>query len=292
MASNLSIGAEVYTADGERLGKVKEVEGNAFKVDAPMAPDYWLSMESVRGAEGDAVRTSFTKDQLNEYRVSGMEHGTTGDTRDTDEGRTRTGREVDEVGRREERITDAGTVTAGATAMREGSRATGEVEGETLELREERLRVETEQERAGEVRLGTRVVEREETVNVPLREERVVIERRPGSGEVVDDDIDARRDETIEVDVMRERAVVDKEAVVTEEVDVRKETVQHDERVSETLRREELVVEGDQGVTVQGGQRTGLRDQDVTEGDNAVERTADRVGDAAQRGVDRLRGRG
>lgn len=114
-----------------------------------------------------------------------------------------------------------------------------------LRLREERLRVFTEREQAGAVRLGKRVVERKETVNVPLREERVIIERRAGSGEVVDDDIDTGRDRTVSVEVMRERAVVDKEAVVSEEVGVRKESVQHDERVTGTLRREELVVEGD-----------------------------------------------
>lgn len=115
-----------------------------------------------------------------------------------------------------------------------------------LQLREERLRVEKVQEEAGEVRLGKRVVEREETVNVPLREERVIIERRAGSGEVSDRPI--TDGETIEVDLMRERVNVEKEAVVAEEVSVRKDVTERQERVSETVRREELVVEGDEGM--------------------------------------------
>lgn len=143
-------------------------------------------------------------------------------------------------------------VAAGQPAARAARREAQSEQPGRLQLREERLRVEKVQEEAGEVRLGTRVVEREETVTVPLREERVVIERRAGSGEVVSDDLDARRGETIEVDVMRERVNVEKEAVVAEEVDVRKEVTERQERVSETVRREELVVEGDAGLLSRG----------------------------------------
>jgi uncharacterized protein (TIGR02271 family) len=101
------------------------------------------------------------------------------------------------------------------------------------------------QEQAGEVTLGTRVVEHEESVTVPLREERVVIERRAGSGQPVGGVI-TDSDQTIEVDLMRERAVAQKDAVVSEEVHVRKEVTERQERVSDTVRREELVVDGNQ----------------------------------------------
>ena len=127
--------------------------------------------------------------------------------------------------------------------------------GYRLQLREERLRVATERERAGEVQLGKRVVERTETAEVPLREERVVIERRPGSGEVVGGEI-IGEDESVAVDVTRERPVVEKEVVVAEEVDVRTETVQRTERVEATLRREELAVEEQGDVNVTGETRT------------------------------------
>ena len=39
---DITIGAPVCTRDGEELGTVREVRGTAFKVAAPMQPDYWL----------------------------------------------------------------------------------------------------------------------------------------------------------------------------------------------------------------------------------------------------------
>lgn len=124
-------------------------------------------------------------------------------------------------------------------------------EDHTLELREERLRVEKEREQAGEVRLGKRVTEQTEQVEVPLREERVVIERHPGTGRAVDGEI-GDTDREIDVPVMKERATVEKETVVTEEVGVRKEATERTEPVRETLRREELVVDGDGDLKTEG----------------------------------------
>jgi rRNA processing protein Gar1 len=51
-----TIGALVYSADGDELGKVKEVAGSAFKVDAAMEPDYWLSSEYISSATESEVR--------------------------------------------------------------------------------------------------------------------------------------------------------------------------------------------------------------------------------------------
>ena len=129
-----------------------------------------------------------------------------------------------------------------------------------IQLREERLSVQKEQEEAGEVRLGKRVVEHEETLNVPVREERVVIERTPVQGEARTGEITGTN-ETIDVPVMRERVAVEKEAVVTEEVNVRKEATERQERVQGTVRKEELVVEeqGDVDVAGDAGRTTEQR---------------------------------
>jgi uncharacterized protein (TIGR02271 family) len=123
-----------------------------------------------------------------------------------------------------------------------------------LQLLEERLHAVAQREQAGTVRLGKRITERQETVEVPLREERVVIERQPGSGEVIDEAI-TETSETIEVPVMKERAVVEKETVVRETVAARTETTERTERVQDTVRREELDVEGDGEVVTEGENR-------------------------------------
>ena len=55
MEYGIRTGLDVFTRDGTRLGEVKELRGEYFKVDAPMAPDYWLSLDCIRGG-GAAVR--------------------------------------------------------------------------------------------------------------------------------------------------------------------------------------------------------------------------------------------
>src|SRR5699024_1810077 len=54
-----------------------------------------------------------------------------------------------------------------------------ETEGErTVELREERLKVDKEEAKAGEVRVSKHVDEVETSVDVPVKEEEVYVERR------------------------------------------------------------------------------------------------------------------
>jgi uncharacterized protein (TIGR02271 family) len=112
-----------------------------------------------------------------------------------------------------------------------------------LQLREERLRVDTEETQAGVVRARTRVTERIETVNMPIREERLVIEVVPGTGRVRIGDRELQEGETIEVPLREERVVVGKEVVVHEDVVIRTESIERTESVQATLRREELSVE-------------------------------------------------
>jgi hypothetical protein len=68
------VGAEVYTADGDKLGTVKEVAGTCFKVDARMQPDYWLARDCVASSAGNDVRLTFDKDRLDAAKVEGPEH--------------------------------------------------------------------------------------------------------------------------------------------------------------------------------------------------------------------------
>jgi hypothetical protein len=62
-------GADVYTADGDKLGKVKEVSGDCFKVDASMRPDYWLARDCITSAAGNDVQLGFNKNQLGDVKL-------------------------------------------------------------------------------------------------------------------------------------------------------------------------------------------------------------------------------
>lgn len=68
---SVPIGSDVYTSDGDKLGKIKEVRDTYFKVDSSMKPDYWLSTDCILGGSGaaDRVTVTFVKDRLNDHKV-------------------------------------------------------------------------------------------------------------------------------------------------------------------------------------------------------------------------------
>lgn len=69
-----AIGAHVLTADGDELGKVKEISGTCFKVDARMQPDYCLATDCIASGTGSDVKLTFTKDKLGDAKQDGPEH--------------------------------------------------------------------------------------------------------------------------------------------------------------------------------------------------------------------------
>ena len=68
-AYDLMVGTPVCTLDGDEIGKVKEVQGRYFKVDAQMQPDYWLRSDCVTSASGGRVTLGVDKDHLGDYKV-------------------------------------------------------------------------------------------------------------------------------------------------------------------------------------------------------------------------------
>jgi hypothetical protein len=70
-AITLTLGAAVFTTDNDKLGTVKEIRSDAFKVDASMQPDYWLSLAAVASAGVDRVLLTFSKDRLGEMKLDG-----------------------------------------------------------------------------------------------------------------------------------------------------------------------------------------------------------------------------
>jgi uncharacterized protein (TIGR02271 family) len=123
---------------------------------------------------------------------------------------------------------------------------------ERLQLRGELLRTFKERIAKGEVRLRKEVVSENRTVEVPVTREEVVIERvsadevSPVSGNVGE----IGKDQEIRIPVTEERVRVEKEPVVTGEVRVGKRAVQETQKVSDTVRREELKVEKEGDVNV------------------------------------------
>jgi len=122
---------------------------------------------------------------------------------------------------------------------------------EAIQLREEELRARKQTVEAGEVRIGKEVVEERRTIDVPVSREEVTVERRPVDRRPSDTPI-GQDDETIRMPIREDRVEVEKVPVVTEEISIGKQTVQETRQVSGTVRREEARIEGEGDVEVEG----------------------------------------
>jgi hypothetical protein len=63
------VGAEVVTADGQALGRVKAVEPTAFQVDAPRQLDYWLEATLVKAVSAERLELAFNHSDLGGYKM-------------------------------------------------------------------------------------------------------------------------------------------------------------------------------------------------------------------------------
>lgn len=139
---------------------------------------------------------------------------------------------------------------ATAAASTGAARAEG---GQTMKLHEEKLHPNKQNVKAGEVRVHKEVTTENQTFNVPLTREEVVIERVPASGR--GGKIDAVREgEEIRIPVMEEKVNLEKETVLKEEVHVGKRKLQESEQVSGEVRKETVKVDqtGDANVRTKG----------------------------------------
>jgi uncharacterized protein (TIGR02271 family) len=111
----------------------------------------------------------------------------------------------------------------------------------SMQLREEQLQAEKQRVQAGEVRLHKDVVEEQQNIDVPVTHEEVYVERRAVDPRTSDAPIG--QDESIRVPVSEEQVNVTKNTVTTGEVEIGKRAVTENQRVSDTVRREEARVE-------------------------------------------------
>jgi len=75
------IGAPVVARDGKDLGKLKEIQGDAMHIDAPMAFDYWLPVEVIQSAEPDHIVLRLAADDISDYKLDPPEENQREDVR-------------------------------------------------------------------------------------------------------------------------------------------------------------------------------------------------------------------
>ncbi|PLZ93186.1 DUF2382 domain-containing protein [Fischerella thermalis] len=122
---------------------------------------------------------------------------------------------------------------------------TNEQNHQTLRLYEERLIANKRRQKVGEVTVGKHVETEIARVAVPVEKERVVVERvtpNDAGRPVAPGEATFGQGEVTHMDIYEETPEICKEAVVREEVRVRKEVDQDTVETQDTVRREELDV--------------------------------------------------
>jgi uncharacterized protein (TIGR02271 family) len=240
-------GMDVYDADDQKLGKVSEQADGYLRVPTGflgLGTEHHIPLSAIRDVKGQEIYLSVPKDRL------GKLTSTSAETDGEYDGTTV-----------EERTTTTTTTMAHDSSMGEAAvQPRGRVDGgeQTLQLREEELSTRKQSVETGQVSVGKQVVSEQRTIDVPVTREEVTIERHAVDRRPSEQAID-ERGETISIPVHEEQVAAQKRAVVYEEVEVGKRAVQETQHVSETVRREEAVIDKDGRVEIQGD-KTASRD--------------------------------
>jgi uncharacterized protein (TIGR02271 family) len=132
----------------------------------------------------------------------------------------------------------------GSDAIRSGASARDTTEGtQRIPVVEEELHVGKRTVERGGARIYTRTTEKpvEETVN--LREQRIIVERRPVNRTATAADLAPDQERVLEVRTIAEEPVIAKTARVVEEVEIGRETTEHQETIRDRVRRTDVEVE-------------------------------------------------
>jgi len=227
-------GMDVIGSDGESIGSIDHFEGDDMVIKGGLfSGSHNIPVTAVAQADGNSAYLNVTRDAA----MSGQWMTDTGMVEDTT---TETSQVWDQP------VTDT-VQTTQQTVQQSDVVQDNDI---VVELAEEELSARTRQVERGEVRIQKNVVAEEQTLEVPVTEERVSVSRR-----VVDRDLapgeTAFEGGTIEVPVHGEEVEIQKTAHVAEEVEISKEAVQEVERVTDTVRHEEVQID-DTGTTTGG----------------------------------------
>lgn len=126
-----------------------------------------------------------------------------------------------------------------------GTKETNNRDRQTIALYEERLIASKERHKAGAVSARKRVDSETSSVSVPIKKERIEIERNssPKAREVDPETTDFQETEVARIDVYEESVDIEKKAFVREEVSLEKAVERDKVEAEEAVRREELEID-------------------------------------------------
>jgi len=260
-------GMVVRSIDGEKLGKVFAVGDGEFHIEKGLffPKDYlvrYSEISDIRAGEiilnhGKEALSTLSRDD-NRYATTaglgggaGVGPGAVGmpaERSATGYSSTTTGlgmgADTRGLGDRDTSLSGSGLGTDTRMGLGSERTVTGRTEDIAIPVHKEELDVIKREKQAGEVRVKKDVIEEEKVVDVPVRRERVRVERRD-----VSPDRPAMnasfQEETVVVPLRAEEVEVQKRAVVDEEVVIHKDSVEEERRVAESVRREDVSIRTD-----------------------------------------------
>jgi len=236
-------GDEVYSVDGEKIGKIAGVRGNMLTVEKGwlFPTEYYIPVSAVaRYDENSGVYLSVSKDQALNSGWDSYDEGTMGSTGAT-EGNARN---ISAMGGDESTARDFRT--SGQTTG-SGARDLQTDDTIVVPVHEQELIATRSAREAGRVTVRKRVETEQQSLDVPITEEYVEINRRTVDRDAVTG-AETFHDEVIDVPLRSETVNVGTRDRVVEEIEVGKKTTQRTERVTGEVQKEvvDIVEDTDQ----------------------------------------------
>lgn len=214
---HLAEGPPVYDVNGAKVGTISEqgVQGDNLVLQKGLIfpHDYYVPLRTVSHSDADGIYLNVTKDDV---------------TNQTFDNATATN-------------------ALGATSGYDDTAISSQASDRDMRVPvlEEQLNIGKQQTEAGRARIQKDVVEEQQTTDVPVTHEELRVEHVPVQGGDRDIGPDAFTERDIDVPLRGEQVVVNKEARVTEEVQLHKQQVTENQQVSDTVRKERVRIEGE-----------------------------------------------
>ncbi len=246
MASTTQIqpGWDVYGSDGDKIGDVAEIGPDYLLVTKGLifVKDLYIPTSAVANVEESRVQLNVPKDQIDSM---GWDQPPSGTWTSEAEGLPSSGGTSEQYAESDEAMATQ-TVGGGYDSYESRDASAGTVtdtDSTRVQRVEEELQAQKTAAETGEVVIGKEIIEEQQTLEVPVMREEVQIRSRTVDRPVTDAADVLGEGETVRIPVREEQVETTKEARVVEELEVQKVQHQDVERVTDTVRKEQLHVE-------------------------------------------------
>ena len=239
-------GTEVYGSDDKQIGKVDDIQDGYLVLHKGFffPKDHYIPFSAIAGHTDDRIDLNVTADEATNRDWDQVPTGTTSTTTTTsgyDNDTTRTGYDTTTTSAYDTTAPVDDTTMTTTTTDRDMTRRDTDSDRINVPVVEEELTATKRGVERGAVRIETNVTEREESLSVPVTEERVHVERVAVNRDATAADMN-RDGATIDVPVYGEEVDMQKRARVVEEVEISKDAVQETRQVTGTVRRDDVNV--------------------------------------------------